>query len=336
MLPPPLAHNEAERIVTTDATGVIRSINRSTARMFDCTSAELTGQSITNLISDLALMDNRIQIGTQLHTGTRKDGSRFDLGIHISDMQRSSGNEHIAILRNVTQQREVERMKNEFISIVSHELRTPLTSISGALGLLKSGQITTATGQGQQLIDIAHRNCDRLVRLVSDLLDLEKAQSFKLALNRITQPLRPLIQQAVDANRAFAANFGATLECVDISPEITAHVDADRLIQIMTNLLSNAAKFSPQGGKVTVSLHNDIDTVRIDIRDQGPGIPKEFKNRVFEKFSQADGTASRAKGGTGLGLSITKTLVELHGGSIGVESNPAGDICFYFELPKTG
>jgi signal transduction histidine kinase len=208
----------------------------------------------------------------------------------------------------------MEQLKNEFVSTVSHELRTPLTSIRGSLGLLEGGLGGELPTQAKELIGIAANNCDRLVDLINDILDIERIASGRMSFQFATQPLLPLIEQAVEANQGFAVQHQVRIELVARLAEGQARIDADRFLQVLANLLSNAAKFSPPGETVDVSLLRRGDRLRIEVVDHGPGIPVEFRARIFEKFSQADGSTTRAKGGSGLGLSISRALVERMGG----------------------
>ncbi len=228
--------------------------------------------------------------------------------------------------------RHANKIKSEFLATMSHELRTPLTSIQGALGLLLGGVAGQLLEKAAALIEIAHRNSDRLVRLINDILDIEKIEAGKMVFDLRRHDLTLLIQQAIETNKAYAGTFGVTLvfQAPDDGGEVL--VDADRFAQVLANLLSNAAKFSPEHGAVEVSCTRIEDRIRIVVADHGPGIAEEFRPRLFEKFSQADSSDTCQKGGTGLGLSICKAIVEKMGGEIGYETR-IGGAAFYFELP---
>ncbi|HSB60477.1 MAG TPA: HAMP domain-containing sensor histidine kinase, partial [Vicinamibacteria bacterium] len=215
------------------------------------------------------------------------------------------------------ERRRMEALKDEFISLVSHELKTPLTSIHGALGLVSTGVGTQLPGEARRLLDIAYRNSRRLARLVDNVLDLQKIESGTLTFDMRAQPLAPLLEQAVEANQSYAAPLGVTLALGGAPPDVQVTVDGDRVIQVLTNLLSNAAKFSPSGETVTVTAALHGVDVRVAVADRGPGIPEGFRSRVFQRFAQADSSTTRARGGTGLGLSISKAIVERMGGRIG-------------------
>lgn len=238
----------------------------------------------------------------------------------------------VAIVRDLTERKRVERMKREFVSTVSHELRTPLTSISGALGLLAGGITGPLSEPAQNLVGIAHQNSLRLTSLINDLLDMEKLLAGRIAFDLQPHALMPLLQQSIRDIQAYADQRKVRLQ-LNESCSAVLKVDAQRFGQIMANLLSNAIKFSPAEGTVTVSACCLDDQVRTEIRDYGPGIPVEFRERIFQKFSQADASDSRQRGGTGLGLAISKELVERMAGRIGFESEEGAGAVFYFELP---
>lgn len=240
----------------------------------------------------------------------------------------------LTVAVDISMRREIERMKNEFISNVSHELRTPLTAIRGALGMLVSGMLGSVDAQQKPLLDIAHKNSERLVRLINDILDVEKLASGRLDFNLSSQPVLPLVDQALSTNLPYAREYGVSLEMF-ASGEADGEVlvDADRFAQIMANLLSNAIKHSPAGGVVTVGLARVGDLIEISVSDQGPGIPDEFRERIFQRFAQADSSSVRRLGGTGLGLAITRSLAEQMHGSVGFESEPGHGARFHLRLP---
>ncbi|WP_312116401.1 CHASE domain-containing protein [Stutzerimonas nitrititolerans] len=234
---------------------------------------------------------------------------------------------------DLTEHKRIEQMKNDFVSTVSHELRTPLTSISGALGLINGGALGKVPPAMQQMLDIAHRNSQRLGHLINDLLDMEKIAAGKMSFDMHEHSLHQLLEEALASNQAFAAQLGVNCvlrEAVDVQ----VWVDASRLQQVLGNFLSNAIKYTPEGGEV--SLHcsvPDATHVRISVTDQGPGIAAEFRARVFEKFAQADASDSRQKGGTGLGLAITKEFIERMGGTVGFDTAEGQGTTFWCELP---
>lgn len=227
-----------------------------------------------------------------------------------------------------------ERVKDEFVSIVSHELRTPLTSIRGSLGMLERGVLGDLPAQAMDIVRIAHQNTLRLIALVNDLLDLRKLEVGGITLNLSPLSLQDLILQTVEANQGLVGTFGVTFQVENAADPLQVFGDPDRLQQVLTNLLSNAAKFSPSDLPVVVrsgpGAHPGL--ARVSVSNQGPPIPVAFHAHIFSKFAQADATSSRKAGGTGLGLAISRTLVELHGGTIDYRSDSSGTT-FWFDLP---
>lgn len=235
------------------------------------------------------------------------------------------------IFRDVSQRKEIDRIKNEFITTVSHELRTPLTAIHGSLGALTQGVGGELSTKTKAFIDIAYKNSARLVRLTSDFLDLQKMESGRVEFSMRPVELMPVIEQTLEANRAFADKYGVRFLLVRAVSEVRVNADIDRLMQVMTNLLSNAAKFSPTNAVIEVAVEVRNPAVRISVTDHGPGVPTDFRKQIFQKFAQAPQDGD--KKGTGLGLSISKSIIERMGGSIGFESEPGKGATFFFELP---
>lgn len=236
------------------------------------------------------------------------------------------------------ERQQIDQMKNEFISIVSHELRTPLTAIHGALGMLASGVFDKRPQQGQEMLTIAWNNCDRLVRLVNDILDLERLESGKTQLMMESCQVDVLMQQAVDTVQAIALQTGIIVEVTPLSITITAAPDA--IVQTLINLLGNAIKFSPSDSRIwlTAEIQKEIGEqekayVLFTVKDQGRGIPDDKLDKIFERFQQVDVSDARQKRGTGLGLAICKSIVEQHNGQIWVESVFGEGSSFYFTLP---
>jgi PAS domain S-box-containing protein len=238
----------------------------------------------------------------------------------------------LTVAVDVTARLRAERLKNEFVSTVSHELRTPLTSIRGALSMLRSGMVGDLPEAAGPLVEIADKNTERLVRLINDILDIEKLESGRLRLMLRTLDLRPLVAQALEQIEPYARDFDVRLR-LHAGDDARVEVDPDRFAQVMANLLSNAIKHSPRGAQVDVALRTVGDGIEVAVQDQGAGIPPEFQARVFERFAQADGSDARVRGGTGLGLAITRSLVEQMGGTIGFASRPGEGTRFRVWLP---
>jgi two-component system, sensor histidine kinase and response regulator len=221
------------------------------------------------------------------------------------------------LILDSTEWKQADMAKRAFVSTVSHELRTPLTSIQGSLGLVAGGAMGVLPDGAKRLVDIANSNCQRLTRLINDILDIEKIEQGHMEFDLKPQALMPLLRQAVEANRGYGLPRGVALKLIEIEPDLEIEVDADRFIQVVNNLVSNAVKYSPDGGQVEVGAERTGTGVRIFISDHGDGIPQGFRERLFARFTQADSSDRRAKGGTGLGLSIAKAIIERFGGEIG-------------------
>lgn len=232
----------------------------------------------------------------------------------------------------ITEREKVERMKSEFISVVSHELRTPLTAIFGSLDVLAGDLKGKLPEQAKVLVDIAHKSSQRLILLVNDILDMDKIEVGKMEFDMRPVNIIPLLEQALQGNRAFGEKFNVSYGIESALSEAMIKADSNRLLQVFANLLSNAAKFSPVGGKVLVAVSRVGERIRVEVKDNGIGIPDEFNDRIFQKFFQVDSANTRKKGGTGLGLSITKSLVEQMGGSIGFASQPNVLTTFFVEF----
>jgi PAS domain S-box-containing protein len=334
-------------MVMIDRTGTILMVNGEIERLFGYSRHELINKSIDMLVPERlrlrharhreAFKSNPAKRAIDGHRdllGRRKDGTEFAIEVGLNPIQIRDGLLVLSVIIDISERRRLERLKDEFVSTVSHELRTPLTSIAGSLGLLAGGaggQMPEAT---MRLLRIAHSNSERLVRLINDFLDLEKIESGNVVLHLKPLDVRALVEQAIEANRGFAAKFAIEMKLDPDSVSAFVLADNDRLVQVVTNLLSNAIKSSPSGQLVVVTTEHDDAFARIIVRDHGPGIPDEFKRRVFEKFAQANTMDERQKGGTGLGLSIVKQLVTLLGGSVWFESPADGGTSFHVQLPR--
>ncbi|HET9954290.1 MAG TPA: ATP-binding protein [Polyangiaceae bacterium] len=228
------------------------------------------------------------------------------------------------------------RLKNEFVATVSHELRTPLTSIRGSLGLLLGEALGRLPEPVQSMLQIAHSNSERLMRIVNDLLDIDKIEAGKLDFVLSRASLQPILERSLIENGELARARGVEFRLHMGAADACARIDPDRLLQVLTNLLSNAVKFSPPGAAVELELEPRSEQVRIAVKDHGPGIPHEFRARMFGKFAQADASDARSRGGSGLGLNIARALTERMGGQIGFTSELGLGSTFFVDLPRCG
>ena len=332
-----------DTMVVVNHVGEIVLLNLQAEKEFGYRRDELLGQNVKKIIPERVaerLIANglpssgdalTLHIGTEIElTGRRKDGGEFPVEIMLSPLESA---ERILVIRDISVRRQTERLKDEFVATVSHELRTPLTSISGSLGLLAGQWASKLPQSAARLVAIAHTNSQRLVRLINDILDIEKLESGRVVFNLSQVAARSVAEHAIDDNRGYAESYGVHVRLDPASADLDVSADPDRLAQVITNLLSNAIKFSPAGGEVLVGVEENASDVRITVRDCGSGIPDDFKLHIFEKFAQADATNTRQKGGTGLGLSIVKQIVERLGGKIGFDDAPGGGAIFYVDLP---
>ncbi len=336
-----------DAMVVVDQRGRIVILNLQAEKQFGYRRDELLGRGVTSIIpagfserliaDDLRSTEEALaqQIGTGIELiGKRKDGSEFPIEIMLSPLKSGESILVTAAIRNISVRKKLERLKDEFIASVSHELRTPLTSIYAALGLLMAKTPADVPAPAAHLISVAYLNIKRLVRLVNDILDIEKLDAGQVAFNFERVEVRPLIEQAVEANLAFAESYGVRIRFDKDAAGVVARVDPDRLIQVITNLLSNAIKFSPSGNEVEIAVANESGKVRISVCDHGRGIAAEFKQRIYERFAQADVDDARLRGGTGLGLSIVKQIVDRLGGSVSFADMPGGGAIFHVDLPR--
>jgi PAS domain S-box-containing protein len=333
-------------VVEFDKDRRFRFINRACAEFFGMPAEDAIGRRLEDILGKPLEAQHAPYVAQALRGACARyeitaGDAQGRVGTHemVLVPRRAPGTGEVigayAFATDITAMKRIDQMKTEFISTVSHELRTPLTSIRGSLGLMSGGIAGTLPQAAANLVDIAQSNCDRLIRLINDILDTEKIESGKVPLNLQPLPLAPLVLKALEQNEGFAQQHGVRLALqAEATTPLVVRADADRLVQVLTNLLSNAVKFSPAGAEVTVRLSATAHAVRVEVADRGPGIPPEFQQRIFQKFSQADTSDTRSKSGTGLGLNISRSLVEKMGGQIGFTSTPGSGATFYFELPR--
>lgn len=312
---------------------------------------EMTGYSLQEIVGrncrflqgadrdqpEMATVRRALQQGTSciaILRNYKKDGTLFwnELSIApVFDNQKRVIN-FIGVQNDITARKDAEKRVSEFYSMVSHELRTPLSSIRASLGLVTDGSAGDIPQSAKRLIQIANQNADRLLKLVDDILDLKKIESGKLALHYAMLEPQQVVTAVVDSLQQLAAAGG-----IKLAKEVTSHrqfcADADRVSQVLINLVANAIKFSPADSAVLVKVEDCADGVKFFVKDEGPGIAAIEQDKLFMKFQQLDSSDTRPQPGSGLGLAISKTIVELHGGSIGVDSAQGSGSTFWFALP---
>jgi len=332
-------------VLELDPEGTVTQVNHATEILFGYAAAELEGASVKRLVRTEYQQDfdrqwaqlvstRQSMTGLKIRT-PRRDGIDLICEWTVTPLVNTEGNllSVIAQGRDITAQLEAERMKKEFTSTLSHELRTPLTSIIGSLQLVNSGVLGEIDKDVADLTQVAERNGQRLLDLINDILDIEKIESGKLTLAPEQIRIEELVSEAMVLNKGFGDRFKVRFELAGGTPGREVRGDRKRLLQVMTNLLSNAAKFSPEGSAVEVTITDNGANLRIGVHDRGTGIPENFRGRIFGRFTQADSATNRQKGGTGLGLAICKRLIEMMQGHIGFEDRAGGGTTFWFDLP---
>jgi PAS domain S-box-containing protein len=337
-----------EGIVGLDRSGVVTFANPAAGALLGRSTEALVGTSFHDVarprgadgrlvpagldpVAD-AMVDGEVRVVAD-GTYRRRDGVDFPVELTVSPV-RGDGQVGGAVVmfRDVTERRAVERMKDEFVSVVSHELRTPLTSLRGALGLLQGGLLREVEPKAQRMVNIAVESTDRLIRLINDILDVERIAAGKLALHRQVLPVAQILDRAVGEMRGLALQSGVHLELGMAAGTVDA--DADRVVQTVANLVSNAIKFSPTGGAVRVTAVEQGPDVLFSVSDEGTGIPRDQREAVFGRFAQIDASDTREQQGSGLGLAISRGIVEEHGGRIWVSSEPGVGATICFTLPR--
>ncbi len=334
-----------DAIISIDRQQQITLFNQGAERIFGYAAAEVLGQPL-----DILLPTRFAQLHHQHVTdfksfpvqarrmgerreifGRRKDGSEFPAEASISKLATGQEMLFTVFLQDITERSQIDRMKDEFVSVVSHELRTPLTSIHGSLGMLASGLLQPDSEQGKRMLQIAVDSTDRLVRLINDILDIERIESGRVQMEKQLCQLEDLITEAVNIVQPLADHANVTLSITSSALQVQA--DPDRIIQTLTNLLSNAIKFSASGSTIWLTAERQANDLLVMVKDQGCGIPDNKLDSIFERFQQVDSSNSRNHEGTGLGLAICRSIVQQHDGKIWVESRLGEGSSFYFTLP---
>ena len=325
--------------------GRIEAVNAAVERMFGrprdtflrssiLDVMDLAPEGETPFVARLEMANGPVATGSAREIVARRfDGGEVPVDVTIRSMHMADGRYIGIYVRDISDRKRVEQLKDEFVSTVSHELRTPLTSIAGSLGLLIGGAAGSMPEGPARLIGIAHANCQRLVRLINDILDVEKIESGKLKFDMGPLSLAQVAERSIDAVRGYADQMGVVIALAADDADLAIRGDSDRLVQVGANLLSNAIKFSQAGDRVEVTATRWGRLARLTIRDHGPGIPEEFRARMFTKFAQADSSDTRQRGGTGLGLVIAKEITERHGGRLWFDTAPGVGTAFHIDLP---
>lgn len=333
-----ILNSASEGICGLNEQGEITFVNPAASGLLDYDSLELIGQDINKILSlpEFSKTEFLHQVALIQNTANgrflRRDGTPFPGEYAIAPIkhqQQIIG--AVLTFKDITERLEIDRMKDEFISMVSHELRTPLTAIRASLEMLASGLLDKFPQKAQRMLEIAVKNTDRLLRLVNDILDLDRISSGKVAIVPETCDVGHLMMEAVDSIQAIADEKSMTIKFVPITAPVWG--DRDQIVQLLTNLLSNAIKFSAAGSTVWLTAFVQKPEIIFQVKDQGRGIPADKLKTIFGRFEQVDSSDSRLFGGTGLGLAICKTIVDRHQGRIWVDSEEGKGSTFFFSLP---
>jgi PAS domain S-box-containing protein len=338
----------ADGIICIDENGIVESVNPAALKLLGYDREAFIGKNVVEFLPD----QYRQRFGAALTyyfrsamkgmvgrvaeaAGQRRDGTEFPMEVSVSHLSFGERALYTAFIRDISDRKKAEKRVSEFYSTISHELRSPLSSIRGSLGLIEGGAIGEVSDDVLELLQIAKRNCDRLIRLINDILDAKKIEAGKLQVRKMPLRADDLVRNAVEVMQTLATEARVDLRADDV---LQAEVigDPDRVVQVLTNLLSNAIKHSPEGEAIEVftgEALNGREFLRFCVRDRGPGIPSDQLDLLFSEFQQLDSSDSRKLGGTGLGLAISKSIVEQLDGQIGVENSPGKGATFWFELP---
>lgn len=345
-------------IISVDQSGIITSFNPAAEKMLGYSKEEMIGRCTPEIFHDEKEIEDRaITLSKQLKkkilpsfevftffardcisdvnewTYIRKDGSRLPVSLSITAVKNQEGQitGYVGVAYDMTERREIDRLKNELIAIVSHELRSPVVSIKGTLDLLSQKEFNLSE-QAKKIVTLGQKNCNRLILLTDDLLDIQQMEAGKVKFNFKKLNVSEFLSNVVQSNNFSVQKFSLKFVCSQVPPEWNVEADEDRLMQVMNNLITNAIKYSPIGGTIEIDAKKIDSKIHFDVKDQGPGIPKEIQSRIFQKFVHDTSSANKGKNEAGLGLTIAKSIVENHKGTINFKTSPQGTI-FWFELP---
>ncbi len=334
-----------DTVIVSDAHGRIIFVNTAVKRFFGFLPEQLIGQNVEVLVPQKARSSHLAHrtayaahpkfhsVGERSELrAVRADGSEFPVAISLGYTELDQGEFIvIAIVEDITERIRADKSKDEFIATVAHELRTPITSMSGSLALLAAG---AADDVAPNLLQIAHKNCQRLIHLTDAILDVVRIESGELHFEAGPVDLYPLVERAIQHNIPYAENLKVQLTLDSSAKHASARAAPSRLAQVVTILISNAIKFSPAHTQVLISIDESGGEILISVRDHGPGVPDEYKRRIFEKFVQVNAQDAKESYGFGLGLHIAKKIVERHHGKVWVEDAPDGGAVFYCTIPS--
>ena len=340
-----IVDNSGEGIITLSEDGVICTVNPAFENIFGYSKKEVVGEVFNKFLPGFDNVNSKliknIDFEMLKHTsetyelsGLRKNGDDVLLELTLSSVIIADEKMFIVIIHDLTERKETEKMKEGFISTVSHELRTPMTSIKGSLSLLLSDSVCEIPEAGKAMLDVAYNNSERLIRLINDILDVDKMLSGKMTYTMKPQDLLVLLKHSIESNLGYTEIKGINLILKTDLTHANVIADSDRLMQVVTNLLSNAVKFSTEGADIIVGLEYDNNQYRVSVTDTGKGIPEKFRDKIFERFSQVDSSDSKQIYGTGLGLAISKSIIVEHNGTIDYDSVEGEGTTFYFHIPE--
>ena len=338
-----ILNSATDAILTVDEQGRIHRYNPAALTLLATTDVQLKASGVQRWLELFDRNDEDVEkvLGAHLNatietTLTTQNEQRLAVEVGVSQMWQGQTPHYVIMLHDITERKKTEKLKSEFVSTVSHELRTPLTSILGSLKLIQAGVTGDISDKTRTMVTIARNNTERLSVLVNDILDVEKLEFDQLKVEMTPVAIVDTIQHAVQQMEGYANGFDVEL-VLDIAENITmedrVQADAHRVIQVVTNLMSNAVKYSDAGGQVVLSLSKEVDEIVISVKDHGRGMPEYFRKHIFQKFSQVDSTDKREKSGTGLGLYIVKALTEKMQGSISFESELGKGSKFFVRFP---
>jgi len=327
-------------LLILDEKGCIEGANPQALILFRCEPSDLINKELSELF--IARANPHFFDSKTFREGTaepvealalRLNGEQFPADILLRPFTADSGQKVLVAIEDVTKRKELEQMKQDFMSMVTHDLRDPLASLKMFLSMAAEGDYDKTPENLRKRAASTENEVDRLIKMINSLLNIDKVEAGRLAMLYDVVALDKMIETSVQSLSALSAEKGVPIEVKTNAKLVYVRVDADYIVQVMINLLGNALKFSPTGSPVEIFIEPSDTQVKVSICDQGPGIPEEFRGRMFNRFEQARMSDSRVKGGSGLGLAIAKSIIDEHGGSIGVDSEEGRGSTFWFTLP---